>query len=502
LKFVVNLHSTIMSAMASIFRQFTKNTETISSTELGSLNNMIASHRQFILDGGRLVVQIDTWQASCSTFLTSMEAAACALNAELAPRHYRAAFTVNYKALFPSNHRHYRADVFKASIEQCPTMWVNGDKFEFGTDVLNLAKKLQIEWANMDAVMEKCYHQGVVGSGYSRSDFVGVLAAVDAAWAGFERGYIMELMSIEDKARSWLVQAIRCESELTTFEAQNKRSLGSQKHREIQQRFVKCLAKLNSVANTHGKGRDDFDAEVLERATAVLQTSTLQVCKTQAFAAETAHALAKEVKESFDAVRKYLREVSTCLECVDPHLCKNAGLVARLVDIEECWELGALYVQRKMTLDALCDWVSQIKVAQGLSTSFATMCENCDVEMFLVLPRMIWLCFLRNADAQTELMSSLLPSRFGTSANVELRELRRKFQKVSSTCAWETLLLKVVSGPSSNTVDALDGFMLELERWSMELQRSSPKDWNQCSSVVMQCLTGGPQKERDAEFSV
>ena len=82
----------------------------------------------------------------------------------------------------------------------------------------------------------------------------------------------MELMSIEDKARSWLAQAIRCESELTTFEAQNKRLLGSQKHREIQQRFVKCLTKSNSVANTHGKGRGDFDAEVLERATAVLQT--------------------------------------------------------------------------------------------------------------------------------------------------------------------------------------------------------------------------------------
>ena len=66
-----------MSAMASIFRQFMKSTETISSTELGSLNNMIASHRQFMLDGGRLVVQIDTWQASSSIFLTSMEAAAC-----------------------------------------------------------------------------------------------------------------------------------------------------------------------------------------------------------------------------------------------------------------------------------------------------------------------------------------------------------------------------------------------------------------------------------------
>jgi hypothetical protein len=131
-----------MSAMASILRQFTKNTESLSSHEFNSLKHMSASHRQFMLDGGRLVVQIDTWHASCSNFLSSLEAAACALNVDLAGRQYRSSFTVNYKALFPTNSRHYRADVFKASIEQCPTMWVNGDKFEFGAEVLSLAKKI------------------------------------------------------------------------------------------------------------------------------------------------------------------------------------------------------------------------------------------------------------------------------------------------------------------------------------------------------------------------
>jgi hypothetical protein len=285
--------------------------------------------------------------------------------------------------------------------------------------------------------------------------------------------------------------------------AQNKRRASTQKHRALQQKFVKCLAQLNSVANTQGKGRDDFDAEVLEQATTVLRSYCAPAAHDQNFATETARALATEVCESYKAMRKYLREVSKCLECVDPHLCKNAGLVARLVDVEESWELGALYVQRKMTLDTLCDWVSQIKVAQGLSSSFATMCENCDVEMFLVMPRMIWLCFLRNATQQTELMSSLIPKRFGHHGDVELQEFSAKFQQVSMVVPWDLLLLKAVSGPSSgNTGKALDTFMLELERWSMELQRSNPKDWNQCSSVVMQCLTGGPQKHRDAEFNV
>lgn len=351
----------------------------------------------------------------------------------------------------------------------------------------------------MDNVMETCHKQGVTGSGLSRSDFVNMLSSVDAAWSGFEKGYILELMSIEDKARSWLVQAIRTESQLSRMEAQNKQAIGTKEHLRLQQQFVKCLGKLNSVANTHGKGRDDFDAEVLERATAVLGNSSQTKPRTQAM--ETAQALAKEVKDSYDAMRKYLREVSTCLECVDPHLCKNSGLVSRLVDVEESWELGSLYVQREMTLDALCDWVWQIKVAQSMSTDFTEMCENCDAEMFLVMPRMIWLCFLRSAGSQKDLMSTLIPNRFGTVADKELKGLCDKFQEIIKSYNWETLLQKAISGPTNNG-DALDHFMLGLESWSMELQRSSPKDWNQCSSVIMQCLTGGQQKERYTEFNV
>jgi len=379
-------------------------------------------------------------------------------------------------------------------------LWVNGDKFEFGADVVNFARTLQSEWAKMDVVMEKCHEEGVNGSGHSRLEFVATFVALDAAWANFERGYIMELMSIEDKARSWLVSAIHCESELTSFES--RRIIDSQKHRELRQRFVKSLAKLNSVANNQGKGRDDFDAEVLERAKAVLQACSAHGAKQSTFATKTARALAKEVEESYDAMRRYLREISTCLECADPHLCKNEGLVMRLVDVEESWELGALYVQREKTLRALCDWVSQIKVAQELSPDFTAMCENCDVEMFLILPRMIWLSFLRDTDAQSELMSKLIPERFpGACIDRQLLEFRGQFEKVFRAHSWEALLLKAVSGPSSGG-DMLDTFMLELERWSMELQRSNPKDWNQCSSVVVQCLTGGPQKQRGEEFNV
>merc|ERR1719469_1103930 len=112
-----------------------------------------------------MVVQLETWHTSCSGFLSTLEAVSCALSTGLTPRQYRKAFTVNYKALFPTSSRHYRADIFKASIEQCPTMWVNGDKFEFGINALAAAKKLQTEWGRMDAILEKGHHEGFASSG-------------------------------------------------------------------------------------------------------------------------------------------------------------------------------------------------------------------------------------------------------------------------------------------------------------------------------------------------
>eukprot|EP00913_Durusdinium_trenchii_P024944 g23412.t1 len=65
-----------------------------------------------------------------------------------------------------------------------------------------------------------------------------------------------------------------------------------------------------------------------------------------------ARILAKDVLDSFTAMREYLREVGRCLERVDPHLCNNVGLVARLVDWEESWEVGTRYVQQEKMLTA------------------------------------------------------------------------------------------------------------------------------------------------------
>jgi hypothetical protein len=129
-------------------------------------------------------------------------------------------------------------------------------------------------------------------------------------------------------------------------------------------------------------------------------------------ATKAARILALSVVESFSSLREYLREVTRCMERVDPHLCNNLGLVTKLVDWEEKWEIGKNYVRHDSVLAAVCGVVAQIRVAQQLEPTLATLCNERDVELFLILPRIMWLCFLEAPEKYSILMQMLLPPHF------------------------------------------------------------------------------------------
>merc|ERR1712151_65547 len=124
-------------------------------------------------------------------------------------------------------------------------------------------------------------------------------------------------------------------------------------------------------------------------------------------------------------------------------------------------------------LGAGCDLVAEIRAAQRLAPALASMCDECDVELFLVLPRIIWLRFLAKPVQHTELLKSLLPHRFdeakdtpGAKGDAEVESLLEKFRcaeallKVAQPAgpvsvlrpesaeklAWEVLVKRVVNG--------------------------------------------------------
>lgn len=470
---------------------------------------------------------------SCQAYLAAIEAAAIQLQIAPASRGYRANLPLNYKSLFPSDARNYRVDVLEASLEHYSLIYVNGEKFEFSVDAQEKAEKLQMAWTDLGSLLGR-WSSSPKEMRPKRNEVVPVLQTVDSAWASFEEQYISELVNIEDKARNQIVQAVELERRLQHLE--NQRSYGSPEYREVLRCLVAAISRLNSVANVNRKGRDDLRSEVLLEAQRILRESSSDGHPQGALAA--ARVLATDVMESFTAMREYLRGVTYCLERVDPHLGNNVGLVARLEDWEECWELGAIYLLHEPGLGALCDAVAEMHRLKESIQELATMLDECDAELFMVLPRLVWLRFLSEPIKQTPLLARLLPHRFlpsksGTQCvlSEELDAFVQKYSQVESSfvattsrpCASDLksirdlLAERVVRGeaddshpayasmPDGRAIEAkagIEGFVLELEAWSMELQRHCPDDWNQYSAILVQCLTMTAEKKRAGPFGI
>lgn len=490
---------------------------------------------------------------SCAAYLVAVEASATQLQIQPTPRTYRASFPLNYRSLFPSEARSYRADVLEASLEHSNVIWVNGEKFEFTAEATRRAEELQVAWIDLGTVLERwsrsrnsaTSREHPLPGRPTRVDLTSVLKALDSAWASFEERYISELVQIEAKARSHIVQAIELERRLQQLETLHGEDVWElQEYREVQRYLVAAVTRLNSVANVNRKGRDDLRVEVLGEAHLTLCqcNATGDGSQEDAKILSAAKILANDVVESFNAMRQYLCEVAGCLERVDPHLGNNCGLVSRLVDWEESWEVGTAYLQQKRVLHALCDAVAEIHRVQAFAPKLADMCEECDVELFMVLPRLMWLRFLAEPWKQIPLLARLLPHRFGGAATPaptlgpELLSFNEKYTQVErvlmtmleeasagqlrtdhSADIRKLLAQRVISGNSEETngiyfrilpanVDNakahVEGLMHELEAWSIELQRHCPEDWNQYSAILVHCLRTEAEKERKGPFGV
>lgn len=489
-----------------------------------------ALFRTLPLEDGHPNGSSDADQRSYATFLDALERAASSVKAPMASRLYRQAFTINYRTLFHSQSRSYRIDVLEAGLDDSGTIWVNGSKFEFCQRTMQSAHSLARAWQVLSTLLSHWQGRGAQGA----TEVCEVFGTFDEAMSNFERSYIEELMAIEQGAKVLVSRAAELDKRLLDMEGNVALSAKAatiaslQSHASYpreQGRFVESVSKLNSVANFRRKGRDDLRADILVDALTALQPPDTVA---SGDARRAATVLATDVLQSYEYVRQYLREAGGCLERVDPHLSNNTELVERLVDWEESWEVASRYVQKPALLRAICDLVAEFRVLQRIAPDFKGMCEDCDVELFLVLPRIVWLWFLRKPDTRAELLRSLLPHRFGgenaagDACDAEVAALQGKFCEVnkllmesSRTCHppahfWEFLVRRVVKG-SSTAADfddivpervataqtTTEGLMRDLEKWSMELQRHCPDDWNQTSAILLQCLEGTMGKSRN-----
>jgi len=522
-----------------------------------SVSQLALAVEQLHLAEGRIDTASLAGRTACVTLLSCIDLTATALKAPAASRKYRDEFTINYRALFPDRGaRYYRVDIFEAGLQWTSTRWVNGERFDLSEEIVGIAEELQVAWAALSTSVAGWSAAGPEKDGkkLARAELRSALSAFDNAWAAFENMYIVSLIDIEVAARGLVLRAVEEERKLQELESSLQSGDGELEEslREQRLQLLSCISRLNSAANLRWKGREDRGAEVLEAALSTLKIKG-SIERVDAVGdplqRHVAHVLASGVKDSFESVRAYLREVPNCIDSVHPHLCNNAGLVAQLSSWTESWELSARYTEPAPLLHEVRDLLAAIQNARRFVPTLSSMCDECDVELFMVLPRLVWLWFLAEP-AKHDLLRRLVPHLFDLEVepptfSQPLAGFAESFRCVNQRLAealqidgpgtrqrsWEALVARVVCGPggspaTSSAAAAMAGhtpgatctageagsggqaraagfasarldagvesavacFVHELERWSIELQRHSPEDWCQCSAVLVRCL--------------
>lgn len=384
---------------------------------------------QLALAAGGLVVvdgRIDATSVAgrraCVMLLSSMDWAARCLRIPTTSRRYRDQFTINYRALFPDlAGRHYRVDIFEAAVQWTGSRWVNGERFDLSPEAEQAAQALLSAWDAASAAL----HAWSTGTKREVKGSEGVqlreaMAAFDVAWAAFERKYVTELIDIEAAARGLVLQAVKEDSKLRQMEQEPEGTVTEEELRLQRCALLSAVSRLNSAANLRWKGREDHSAEALERALAVKRNGGLPLPEVAEESGSSdgsgmlavAGILSDGCVQAFGSVRTYLKEVPNWMDAVHPHLCNNPGLVAIVTTWTEAWELAWRYMQPVSLLQLVGDLVGTIRAASCLEPTLQTMCEECDAELFLVLPRIVMLWFLGDPARRSQLMRRLLPHRF------------------------------------------------------------------------------------------
>lgn len=468
-----------------------------------SFDRLCYNHPRICLDN------TDVYGA-CQVFFQYLDACAEALQVPMADRAYRLNFSETYQSLFPQTLRYYRVDVYQASWKDFHTIYVNGQRFSFSESVVR--KAIAFERSMAGLTMSLYYWEGTTLPS-ARESLRQKLTVLDMRWASFEQAYIMELMDIEVQARRPIVALIEAEQKLRA--AEHRTDSDSAVLLCVQRDFCEALRDLNGMASLR-KAKTYFDVGLLQ--------SIAEVQRQEGVAASPEEKMISYFTADLRSLRDYLDESDSWLTDTDPHVANNPGLVELLGRVEDKWEIGEAYFKPSFVRSAISGLVAQISeaISEGcIVPRFHQMLEEMDAEVFLVLPRLVLLSFLRKPLQVRPFLELLLPHRFAMPAT---RLQSKAFGKQSSprTCLHldlgtldlgtlvseyqalcdslrdspdmtepETVvMLRAVDFQSRDGSSALvDAFLLSLESWSIELQRSHAEEWNQCSGLLLHCLT-------------
>jgi hypothetical protein len=145
------------------------------------------------------------------------------------------------------------------------------------------------------------------------------LTNFDKTWTHYENVYVVELMVIENDARRFIVEALQTEAGLQKLETEYKSKplktlLANTQYLELRKASVEHISALNAVANTSGKGRDDFSVDILTKAEKIVMKASNNTKRLPRAVLD----LATQVCQTYEQTRQLLKKYSKNMEVLDP----------------------------------------------------------------------------------------------------------------------------------------------------------------------------------------
>eukprot|EP00931_Biecheleriopsis_adriatica_P039485 TRINITY_DN22580_c0_g1_i2.p1 TRINITY_DN22580_c0_g1~~TRINITY_DN22580_c0_g1_i2.p1 ORF type:complete len:346 (+),score=111.56 TRINITY_DN22580_c0_g1_i2:635-1672(+) len=343
---------------------------------------------------------------------------------------------------------------------------------------------------------------------------------LDETWACFEKSYISALIQVEQAGRSPLVDAIEAWKPERLEEGEDGRADSA-----MLNTAMAAISKLNAIANVHGKGRSDFRGALLQEARDWLH-SVKAALHAQGATRTLIRLIAGGVADAFDRMQEYLQRVEPRLAHLDPELARNTCLSEQLLNFEQSWDMGERYLANAGSFRSLCAMVARLEAFREESEALAEMMEENGPELFMVLPRLVWLSALLPAGDGRHVLEEMLPEAdfthleelwsavsaklhrwFRPSPGAEEEELQGVFVLFAVAGvggAQEVLELLQEEAASDNhgdisageVIHTMEEMLREMESWSMQLQRRNPTEWNSLSAVLLGSLQGAASENR------
>jgi hypothetical protein len=347
-----------------------------------------------------------------------------------------------------------------------PTLYVNGEKYDFSEDVIDRGNELYRSFLELHKVLQKAYIQRyyqISDSDFDESNYelIQVLEEFDDRWTNYEDLYVHELMTIEGQARRFIAEAIELECKFSELEKNSKSEISfiqstNSRFKESGEKLSNVISKINSIANYDGHGRDDLTYDILDAAEEVLLK--VSVCES-----ESLRKLAVNIKTSFENLRGLLRKYADNIEMVDPQLRNNPDLVELLVDYEKYWEKGKIYFLDKKRCEQLIFFTNVIEGLCEKYAEFKEKLECCDSEIFILIPMIM---LLKKVDCEDQgICETYLPQITDASSSIF-----ENFKTVK--CELLRMNENFMQGKDKNTT---------LKRASTlfrERSENTPGDWN------------------------